>query len=139
MAVVAILVVKSLLHVRARVDLVMKAAGIPKNSSGLGGFVNGAHALVTPALVMAAAIECKDARLGLLLGTCRGQGTGGDAEVTPLGGRYIVTPRGPGGIEQAHSQASAQVDFLCGLRRAFRAACCELPGAVRDRHRTTRR
>jgi hypothetical protein len=42
--------------VGVRVDLVMKAAGIPKNSSGLGGFVNGAHALVTPALVMAAAI-----------------------------------------------------------------------------------
>src|SRR5438105_4531566 len=39
-----------------RVDLVMKAAGIPKNASGLGGFVNGAHALVNPALVMVAAI-----------------------------------------------------------------------------------
>ncbi len=38
------------------VDIVMKAAGIPKNASGLGGFVNGAHALVTPALVMVAAI-----------------------------------------------------------------------------------
>jgi len=38
------------------VDLVMKAAGIPKNASGLGGFVNGAHALVSPALVMVAAI-----------------------------------------------------------------------------------
>jgi hypothetical protein len=37
-------------------DIVMKAAGIPKNASGLGGFVNGAHALVTPALVMVAAI-----------------------------------------------------------------------------------
>ena len=40
----------------ARVDLVMKAAGIPSNASGLGGFVNGAHALVTPALVMVAAV-----------------------------------------------------------------------------------
>lgn len=39
-----------------QVDLVMKAAGIPKNATGLGGFVNGAHALVTPALVMVAAI-----------------------------------------------------------------------------------
>ena len=39
-----------------RVDLVMKAAGIPSNASGLGGFVNAAHALVTPALVMVAAI-----------------------------------------------------------------------------------
>jgi hypothetical protein len=38
------------------VDIVMKAAGIPKNATGLGGFVNGAHALVTPALVMVAAI-----------------------------------------------------------------------------------
>jgi hypothetical protein len=45
-----------LLHVGAWVDIVMKAAGIPKNASGLGGFVNGAHALVTPALVMVAAI-----------------------------------------------------------------------------------
>ncbi len=34
----------------------MKAAGIPSNASGLGGFVNGAPALVTPALVMVAAI-----------------------------------------------------------------------------------
>jgi hypothetical protein len=41
---------------RIVVDLVMKAAGIPKNAAGLGGFVNGAHALVTPALVMVAAI-----------------------------------------------------------------------------------
>jgi hypothetical protein len=40
----------------AYVWIVMKAAGIPKNASGLGGFVNGAHALVTPALVMVAAI-----------------------------------------------------------------------------------
>jgi len=46
----------ALLVLGVRVDLVMKAAGIPKNASGLGGFVNGAHALVTPALVMVAAI-----------------------------------------------------------------------------------
>ena len=45
-----------LLEVGAVVDIVMKAAGIPKNASGLGGFVNGAHALVTPALVMVAAV-----------------------------------------------------------------------------------
>lgn len=45
-----------LLRVGVRVDLVMKAAGIPSNATGLGGFVNGAHALVTPALVMVAAI-----------------------------------------------------------------------------------
>ena len=46
----------ALFGVCVRVDLVMKAAGIPQNASGLGGFVNGAHALVTPALVMVAAI-----------------------------------------------------------------------------------
>jgi hypothetical protein len=55
-SVLAALVVGLLLRLGARVDLVMKAAGIPKSASGLGGFVNGAHALVTPALVMAAAI-----------------------------------------------------------------------------------
>ena len=38
------------------VALVMKAAGIPKNASGIGGFINGAHALITPALVMVAAV-----------------------------------------------------------------------------------
>jgi hypothetical protein len=38
------------------VAIVMKAAGIPKNASGIGGFVNGAHALITPALVMVAAV-----------------------------------------------------------------------------------
>ena len=42
----------------------MKAAGIPKNASGIGGFVNGAHALVTPALVMVAAV----APIGLIAG-----------------------------------------------------------------------
>jgi len=36
--------------------LVAKAAGIPTNASGIGGFVNGAKALVTPALVMTAAV-----------------------------------------------------------------------------------
>jgi hypothetical protein len=48
----------------ARVDLVMKAAGIPKTATGLGGFVNGAHALLTPALVMVAAV----APLALVVG-----------------------------------------------------------------------
>jgi hypothetical protein len=48
----------------ACVDIVMKAAGIPKNATGLGGFVNGAHALVTPALVMVAAV----APLALIVG-----------------------------------------------------------------------
>jgi hypothetical protein len=51
-SVVAVLVVR----LGFRVDLVMKAAGIPQNASGIGGFVNGAHALITPALVMVAAI-----------------------------------------------------------------------------------
>jgi hypothetical protein len=45
-----------LVELGACVDIVMKAAGIPKNASGLGGFVNGAHALVSPALVMVAAV-----------------------------------------------------------------------------------
>jgi hypothetical protein len=56
MAVGALAILGLLLELGARVGLVMKAAGIPSNASGLGGFVNGAHALVTPALVMAAAI-----------------------------------------------------------------------------------
>ena len=46
------------------VAIVMKAAGIPRNATGLGGFVDGAHALVTPALVMVAAI----APLALIVG-----------------------------------------------------------------------
>jgi hypothetical protein len=37
-------------------DIVAKAAGIPSNAQGIGGFVNGAKALVTPALVMVAAV-----------------------------------------------------------------------------------
>ena len=38
------------------VEIVAKAAGIPTNAQGIGGFVNGARALITPALVMVAAI-----------------------------------------------------------------------------------
>jgi hypothetical protein len=53
---VASLLILPLVDVGGCVQIVMKAAGIPKNASGLGGFVNGAHALVTPALVMVAAI-----------------------------------------------------------------------------------
>jgi hypothetical protein len=45
-----------LLGLGAHVEIVMRAAGIPKNASGIGGFVNGAHALVQPALVMVAAV-----------------------------------------------------------------------------------
>jgi hypothetical protein len=55
-AVVAAVLVNVLLDIGARMDIVMKAAGIPKNASGIGRFVNGAHALVTPALVMVAAV-----------------------------------------------------------------------------------
>ena len=40
----------------ARVQIVIKAAGIPTNAAGVGGFVNAAQALVTPLLVMVAAI-----------------------------------------------------------------------------------
>ena len=53
-----------LLELGLRVEIVMKAAGIPKNATGIGGFVNGAHALVTPALVMVAAV----APIGLIAG-----------------------------------------------------------------------
>ena len=38
------------------VEIVAKAAGIPSNAQGVGGFVNGARALVDPALVMVAAV-----------------------------------------------------------------------------------
>ena len=41
---------------RFGVDIVAKAAGIPTNAQGIGGFVNGARALVDPALVMVAAV-----------------------------------------------------------------------------------
>ena len=41
---------------RLGVSIVAKAAGIPSNAQGIGGFVNGAQALVDPALVMVAAV-----------------------------------------------------------------------------------
>jgi len=63
-AFVAAVAVWVLVAAGRRVDIVMKAAGIPSNATGLGGFVNGAHALVTPALVMVAAI----APLALIVG-----------------------------------------------------------------------
>ena len=44
--------------------IVAKAAGIPSNAQGIGGFVNGAKALVNPALVMVAAV----APIGLIAG-----------------------------------------------------------------------
>ena len=64
LAAVGLAVTGLLLDLGVRVEIVMKAAGIPKNSSGIGGFVNGAHALVTPALVMVAAV----APIGLIAG-----------------------------------------------------------------------
>ena len=63
-AIAAAVAVGGFLATDIRVDIVMKAAGIPSNANGLGGFVNGAHALVTPALVMVAAI----APLALIVG-----------------------------------------------------------------------
>jgi hypothetical protein len=38
------------------VEVVRKAAGIPNDAEGVGKFINGAHALVIPALAMTAAI-----------------------------------------------------------------------------------
>ena len=63
-AVAAAICVWLLVSLGVHVDVVMKAAGIPRNATGLGGFVNGAHALVTPALVMVAAV----APLALIVG-----------------------------------------------------------------------
>ena len=63
-AVVAVFLFEFLLLLAAPVDIVMKAAGIPSNATGIGGFVNGAHALITPALVMVAAV----APIGLIAG-----------------------------------------------------------------------
>jgi hypothetical protein len=66
--VLAAALVSVLLNLGLHVEIVMKAAGIPKNASGIGGFVNGAHALVTPALVMVAAIASS-------AGACSGRET----------------------------------------------------------------
>jgi len=54
----AVIVAVALVALRfgAEAEIVAKAAGIPSNAQGIGGFVNGAKALVTPALVMVAAI-----------------------------------------------------------------------------------
>jgi hypothetical protein len=53
-----------LLATGAGVQIVTKAAGIPTTAAGVGGIVNGADALVTPMLVIMAAI----APIGLLAG-----------------------------------------------------------------------
>jgi hypothetical protein len=61
---VAALVGLACLRAGLGVEVVKKAAGIPDNAAGIGKFVNGANALVTPALVMTAAV----APLGLIGG-----------------------------------------------------------------------
>ena len=53
---VPVLAAFAALRFGAAVDIVAKAAGIPSNAQGIGGFVNGAKALVDPALVMVAAV-----------------------------------------------------------------------------------
>ena len=55
-AVVVPLAVWLLVDAGTHVETVMKAAGIPSNATDLGGFVNRAHTLVTPALVKVAAV-----------------------------------------------------------------------------------
>ena len=53
---VTVVVLLAALWLGAGVWIVAKAAGIPKNAQGIGGFVNGAKALIDPALVMVAAV-----------------------------------------------------------------------------------
>ena len=53
---VVLAVLVALAGTRVGVAIVAKAAGIPSNAQGIGGFVNGAKALVDPALVMVAAV-----------------------------------------------------------------------------------
>ena len=53
---VLLAVLVALAGTRVGVAIVAKAAGIPSNAQGIGGFVNGAKALVDPALVMVAAV-----------------------------------------------------------------------------------
>ena len=54
--VLLVLVSLASLDLEAGAWIVAKAAGIPRNAQGIGGFVNGAKALVNPALVMVAAV-----------------------------------------------------------------------------------
>ncbi len=53
---VVLAVLVALAGTRVGVAIVAKAAGIPSNAQGIGGFVNGAKALVDPALVVVAAV-----------------------------------------------------------------------------------
>jgi hypothetical protein len=52
----AVLAAFAVLRLGGAVEIVAKAAGIPSNARGIGGFVNGTKALVDPALVMVAAV-----------------------------------------------------------------------------------
>jgi hypothetical protein len=68
----------------AGVEIVTKAAGIPTTADGVGGVVNGANALVTPILVIMAAI----APIGILAGGAAmmlGSRRGGQMIATSLG------------------------------------------------------
>ncbi|HTX09798.1 MAG TPA: hypothetical protein VMA77_17915 [Solirubrobacteraceae bacterium] len=56
MGAVVLAAIPALAGATVGVDIVAKAAGIPSNAQGIGGFVNGARALVDPALVMVAAV-----------------------------------------------------------------------------------
>jgi hypothetical protein len=56
LATLAALVAVMALRFGFSVDVVKKAAGIPDSADGVGKFINGAHALVVPALAMTAAI-----------------------------------------------------------------------------------
>ena len=53
---VVLAVLVALAGTRVGVAIVAKAAGIPSHAQGIGGFVNGAKALVDPALVRVAAV-----------------------------------------------------------------------------------
>jgi hypothetical protein len=55
-AALSAIVALAALRIGLSVDVVKKAAGIPDSAEGVGKFINGAHALVLPALVMTAAI-----------------------------------------------------------------------------------
>jgi hypothetical protein len=55
-AALAVIVALAALRIGISVEVVKKAAGIPDSAEGVGKFINGAHALVLPALAMTAAI-----------------------------------------------------------------------------------
>ena len=78
---------------RFGVDIVAKAAGIPTNAQGIGGFVNGARALVNPALVMVAAV----APLALIAG-----GTGVAVRRPPRYADHRHQPRSAAAAGQRH-------------------------------------